>query len=42
MSEALLVSEAQFNKNYDELDSLTKTIRFKMNRLNEGNQPMAC
>ena len=38
LAEALLVSEEQYLKNYDEIDTLTKTIRFKLNRLNPGKQ----
>lgn len=38
LSEALLVSETQFEESYEEIDTLTKTIRFKMNRLNEGRR----
>jgi hypothetical protein len=36
LSEALLVSEDTFLKQYEEIDNLTKKIRFKANRLNEG------
>ena len=31
------MTEEQYHKNYDEIDTLTKSIRFKYNRLNEGN-----
>jgi hypothetical protein len=37
LSEALVVSEEQYVKNYDQIDQLTKIIRFKPARLNEGN-----
>lgn len=36
LAEALVVSEDQYIKNYEEIDSMTKTIRFKPGRLNEG------
>ena len=36
LAEALVVSEDQYIKNYEEIDSITKTIRFKPARLNEG------
>ena len=36
LSEALLVSEDTLLKQYEEIDNLTKKIRFKANRLNEG------
>jgi hypothetical protein len=34
LSKALLVTEERYIESYEELDSLTKVIRFKMNRLN--------
>ena len=39
LSEALLVGEDMFMKQYEEIDNLTKKIRFKANRLNQGNPP---
>jgi hypothetical protein len=36
LAEALLMSEEQYLKEYEELDSLTKVIRLKYNRLNQG------
>lgn len=36
MAEAMLVVEKEYHANYDEIDELSKTIRFKMNRLNQG------
>jgi hypothetical protein len=35
LSEALLVSEADFNKKYDEIDNLAAKIRLRKSRLNE-------
>jgi hypothetical protein len=36
LAEALMVSEEAFLKQYDDIGNLTKKIRFKANRLNEG------
>ena len=36
LARALLVTEEQYLESYEELESLTKVIRFKMNRLNPG------
>lgn len=36
LSEAMLVTEDQFLKQYEEIDALTKKIRFKASRLSEG------
>ena len=36
MAEALVLKEDQYLESYDELDQLTKAIRLKYNRLNEG------
>jgi hypothetical protein len=36
LAEALLVKEEQYLKHPDEINHLTKTIRFKAARLNEG------
>jgi hypothetical protein len=36
LAEAMLVSEKEYIANYDDIDSLSRVIRFKMNRLNEG------
>ena len=38
LAEALVVTEEQYLKNYDSIDSLTKVIRFKPGRLNEGKK----
>lgn len=41
LAEALIVNEEQYHKNYEEIDSLTKTVRFKPARLNEGKEKFA-
>ncbi len=33
-----MVTEEQYLKNYEEIDTLTKLVRFKPGRLNEGKQ----
>lgn len=38
LAEALILNEEQYHKNYEEIDSLTKIIRFKPARLNEGKE----
>ena len=38
LSEAICVTESQYHEKYEDLESLTKVIRFKMNRFNEGKK----
>jgi hypothetical protein len=40
LAQAMIVSEAQYLKDYDEIDHLTKTVRFKINRLNDGRNTL--
>lgn len=36
LAKALLVTEEGYKENLDSIESLTKTVRFKMSSLNEG------